>query len=234
MDALLVPTPLLNFNHPSIQLLLREKKWHQLEMKERIKAIYLFVRDEIAFGYNTSDDIPASEVWTDGYGQCNTKATLFMALLRANGIPCRLHGFTIHKALQKGALTGLWYLLSPRNIVHSWVEVAFEGKWYHMEGLILDAPYLEKLQKMHPECTTTFCGFGVYTDSFQSPPVDWNMNHTYIQHKGINQDFGLFNDPDSFYLKHRQALGRIKSFIFTYWVRHRMNAHVIRIRRREV
>ncbi len=37
----------------------------------------------------------------DGYGQCNTKGTLFMALFRSVDIPCRFHGFTIDKKLQK-------------------------------------------------------------------------------------------------------------------------------------
>ena len=68
---------------------------------------------EIAFGYNTDDMISASEVLKDGYGQCNTKGTLFMALLRAVGIRCRIHGFTIDKKLQKGAMTGIVYKLAP-------------------------------------------------------------------------------------------------------------------------
>src|SRR5690606_19872037 len=112
-----------------------------------IKSIYNFVRDEILFGYNQGDTISASQVLKDGYGQCNTKANLFMALLRAVGIPNRIHGFTINKALQKGAITGLWYLLSPKNILHSWVEVYHNGAWYNLEGLILDKTYLTALQK---------------------------------------------------------------------------------------
>ena len=61
------------------------------------------------FGYNIDDNISASKVLADGYGQCNTKGTLFMALLRACNIPCRVHGFTIDKKLQKGAMTGIVY-----------------------------------------------------------------------------------------------------------------------------
>jgi len=71
------------------------------------------VRDEIAVGYNESDDLIASRVLADGIGQCNTTGTLLMALLRAVGIPCRFHGFTIDKALQKGAITGFAYWLAP-------------------------------------------------------------------------------------------------------------------------
>jgi transglutaminase-like putative cysteine protease len=63
--------------------------WQALPEKQRIGAIYTFVRDEIAFGYNLADDLPASEVLADGIGQCNTKVTLFMALPR----PAHRRGF---------------------------------------------------------------------------------------------------------------------------------------------
>lgn len=125
---LLTATRLLDFEHPALRALINERQWLALSEHDRIGAAYAFVRDEIAFGYNTSDDLPASVVLADGYGQCNTKSTLLMALLRALGIPCRLHGFTIDKVLQKGAVTGWAYLLAPRNILHSWVEVQHEGR----------------------------------------------------------------------------------------------------------
>lgn len=79
--------------------------------------------------------------------QYNTKSTLLMALLRAVGIPCRFHGFTIDKPLQKGAITGLAYWLAPQRIIHSWAEVGLDGRWIALEGFILDAPYLASLQR---------------------------------------------------------------------------------------
>ena len=196
----------------------------------KVKAIYNFVRDEIKFGYNVSDYIPASQVLKDGYGQCNTKATLLMTLLRAVGIPNRIHEFTIDKALQKGAITGFWYNLSPKNILHSWVEVWVNDQWYFLEGVIIDKPYLTKLQKQNQDCRTTFCGFGVYTDSFENPPIEWNNNNTFIQNKGINQDFGVFDTPNDFYSKHKQKLNVFKWFVFRNIVRHIMNNNVERIR----
>ena len=75
------------------------------------------------FGYNQSDDIAASDVLADGYGQCNTKGNLLMALLRALAIPCRFHGFTIDQQLQKGAIPTYVFWLAPKYIIHSWVEV---------------------------------------------------------------------------------------------------------------
>lgn len=230
MDNYLKETPILDFNNELIKDLIDQRGWIALAINDRIKAIYTFVRDEVQFGYNKSDNIPASVVLKDGYGQCNTKATLLMALLRALGIPNRIHSFTIDKALQKGAITGIWYKLSPQNILHSWVEVKVGEKWYFLEGVILDKLYLRKLQQKFRECTTTFCGYGVYTDNFLNPMIDWDLNNTFIKDKGINQDFGLFDSPDSFYEKHQQKLGVLKQLVYRYVVRHIMNRNVEKIR----
>lgn len=230
MKNYLKETQLLDYSNKSIQELIEQKQWKKLEVVDRIKSIYNFVRDEIKFGYNMADDIPASEILKNGYGQCNTKATLLMTLLRAVEIPNRIHGFTIDKALQKGAIKGIWYKLSPQNILHSWVEVLVNKQWYFMEGVILDKVYLGKLQQENPTCKTTFCGFGVYTDNFQNPAIDWSLNNTFIQDKGINQDFGVFDTPDEFYKKHQQKLNVLKRFAFKNFVRHIMNSNVERIR----
>ncbi len=230
MNNYLTETKILDYSNASIQQLIEQRQWKKLDTVARIKATYNFVRDEIKFGYNLADDIAASQVLADGYGQCNTKATLLMALLRATGVPNRIHGFTIDKALQKGAITGLWSSLSPRNIWHSWVEVYVDEQWYFLEGVILDKGYLTELQKQFNDCKTTFCGYGAYTSNFDNPPIEWNLNNTFIQDKGINQDFGIFDTPDEFYAKHQQELSSIKKFIFRNIVRHKMNKNVERIR----
>lgn len=230
MNNYLKESRLLDYSDLAIQELLKQRKWRGMELVSRVKAIYNFVRDEIQFGYNQSDEIPASQILSDGYGQCNTKSTLLMALLRATGVPNRIHGFTIDKALQKGAITGIWYQMSPQNILHSWVEVKVNEQWYFLEGVILDKPYLSRLQQSNQDCKTTFCGYGVYTENFENPVVEWNLNHTYIQEKGINQDFGLFDTPDDFYTRHGQNLGFFKKLVFRFVARHRMNKNVERIR----
>lgn len=224
-------TNILDFDNPSIKSLITEKGWVKMTETDKVKNIYDYVKDDVKFGYNTDDSISASVVLDDGYGQCNTKANLFMALLRAVEIPNRMHGFTIHKALQKGAITGIWYKLSPKNILHSWVEVYVNGEWFNLEGLILDKTYLTALQKKFSDCKTTFCGYGAYTDNFQKPNVEWNKNDTYIQEKGINQDFGLFDTPDDFYSQHQQKLNPFKKWVYQNYVRHLMNKNVERIRK---
>ncbi|MGH1338516.1 MAG: transglutaminase-like domain-containing protein [Aureispira sp.] len=228
----LLESPLLDYQTTNIQALIIRRKWLDVPLKKRLQLIYNFVREEILFGYNAKDNLPASRILEEGIGQCNTKSTLLMALLRACQIPCRLHGFTIHKALQKGAITGLNYWLAPPNILHTWVEVNYEGQWYNLEGVILDQAYLEALQERFKDCATNFCGYGVYTEDLLQPVLDWEENDTYIQALGINQDFGLFDTPDDFYQKHQQALSPIKEYIFQHWSRYKMNHRVQQIRSR--
>ena len=222
-------TDLLDFKSPQIQQLIVERRWQALPEFERIGAIYDFVRNEIKFGYNQSDSLPASQVLADGFGQCNTKGILLMALLRANQIACRFHGFTIDKRLQKGAITGWAYVLAPASIIHSWVEIWFDGRWVNLEGFILDESYLIALQKTFP-AAKEFCGFGAAVTDLRDPPVQWKGTDTYIQKEGINADFGIFNSPDDFYRKHGTNLSGLKKWVFESVVRAQMNRNVERIR----
>ncbi len=226
----LLATRMLDFENASIQMLIGKRGWKSLAQFEQIKAIYNFVRDEILFGYNVDDGIPASKVLKDGYGQCNTKGTLFMALLRACGIPCRVHGFTIDKKLQKGAMTGFVYKNAPKNVFHSWVEVFFEDKWYELEAFILDKKYLKQLQSINSTCRGSFCGFGCAVKDFKDPVIDFDRNNTYIQSEGINQDFGVYDSPDELLKEHGQELSLIKKFAYRHFGRHLMNRNVKKIR----
>lgn len=233
IDKYLRETCMLDYSNPLIQELVQKKKWKELDEFERIKEIYNFVRDDILFGYNEDDLICASKVLFDGYGQCNTKGTLFMALLRACKIPCRIHGFTIDKRLQKGAMTGLVYWNAPKNIFHSWVEIYFESQWIELEGFILDKTYLKKLQNQFPNCNGAFCGYGVAVKDFRNPTIDFNRNSTYIQSEGITQDFGVYDSPDDLLKEHHQQMSKMKEFAYKYIGRHLMNRNVRRVRQRE-
>ncbi len=227
--SLTASTPLLDYGHPALRALIAQRGWMALDEHDRIGAIYDFVRNDIAFGYNEADTLPASRVLADGIGQCNTKATLFMALLRATGIACRFHGFTIDKALQKGAITGVAYALAPRDIIHSWVEVQVQGQWINLEGFILDTSYLTSLQGLFPDAKA-FCGYGAATPNLQAPAVEWRGTNTYIQKDGINQDLGVFADPDAFYARHGENLSGVKRWLYRHVIRHWMNRNVARIR----
>lgn len=231
MNNYLKETKLLDYNNSTIKKLILEKKWQNLPEKEKILQIYNFVRDDVTFGYNSDDETAASMILKDNYGQCNTKGILFMALLRAVNVPCRLHGFTINKELQQGALKGIWYKLAPKELFHSWVEVFYNNKWLNIEGFILDLDYLTALQNKYNNCSGSFCGFAVATNNFKKPEVYWEEGDTFIQKEAILADLGVYDDPDSFFKDHRQKLNFLKRFIYKNIIRHSMNRNVNKIRK---
>lgn len=228
-EKLTISTPLLDFTHPQLQTLIISRKWQGLPTHDGIGAVYDFVRDEIEFGYNHTDDIPASDVLKDGYGQCNTKAILLMALLRAIGVPTRFHGFTIDKSLQRGVVPELIYPITPANIIHSWVEIFHDDRWINLEGFILDTAFLDRLKSSFRD-VQGFCGYGVGTDNLQNPGINWTGRNTYIQSTAINQDFGLYDSPDEFFATHSQDFPWWKKILFSRILRHWMNRRVRNIR----
>lgn len=216
-DPLLAPTRLLDFEVSAMVRLIEGRGWEKLPRHERIGTVYHFVRNEIAFGYNRADDITASELLGDGYGQCNTMGTLLTALPRGTDMRCRLHGFTIHKAPQRGAVPELGYSIAPAEILHSWVE-AEDGR-VNLESFILDAPFLGALQQ-------TFPG----TDCLNAPPIGWTCSYTDSEKSGIAPNFGTLDTPGAFYSGHRQKFGRLHDWLYRLPIRHWINACVRAIR----
>ncbi len=164
-------TTLLEYTHPTIIALIQKKGWLSLPTTgERIAAVYTFVRDEIPFGYGDHFAVPASRVLEQGMGNCLTKTTLLMALLRAVGFPCRLRAAMISKVIHRGLLDDISFLFSPRHLHHTWVEVYFQGRWIEIGGHIIDRPYLEKLQQKFANFIGSFYGYGIAVTHFRNPP----------------------------------------------------------------
>lgn len=226
----LAQTKMLDFNQPSIQTLITQQNWQELSHYDAIGAIYNYVRDDIKFGYNIDDRLSASLVLRDGYGQCNTKGTLLMALLRAVGIPTRFHGFTIFNELQRGAIPNYIFSLAPKRIIHSWVEVYLDGRWLNLEGYIIDRQYLTKVQARFSDQCEAFSGYGIATQCLKKPAIEWQGEDTYIQSDGIADDFGIYSQPDDFYREHGSNLSGVKKLLFQYVLRHLMNNNVNNIR----
>lgn len=229
--GLLKKTKLLDYDDSLIQSLIYERGWRYLSEYDAIGAVYHFVKDEILFGYNKRDTLTASEVLSDGIGQCNTKSTLLMALLRALGIPCRLHGFTVSKDFQKGATSGIVSFLAPSEIVHTWVEVLFQNRWIVLEGVIIDDGFLQSIKQMYRETKGIFRMYVIAVDDFPNLAVDWTGKDTFIQSKAIVKDFGIFPDPDSFFSKHSQNLGIIRTFLYEHIGCKKMTRNINRLRK---
>lgn len=230
MTNYLNDTAMLNYHEQEIAKLVMAKKWNNLDEYNKIGAIYSYVQNEILLGYNKRDDLTATEVLADGIGQCNTKAVLFMALLRAVGIPCRLHGAKVTKIFQRSLMPKIMAKLAPPFIVHTWVEVYYNGEWFCLEGVITDIAYLSGLRQMFPDYQGEFFDYAVAVKDFGNLQIDWRGESTAIQQQAIQADLGIYDSPDEFYAKYKQDFHGIKKFLYENIGRKIMTKNVAKIR----
>lgn len=230
MKEYLKETKMLNFNSTKISDLVIRKDWLELDEFHKIKNIYEFVQNDILFGYNSTDMLSAVEVLQDGFGQCNTKATLLMALLRSVNIPCRLHAFNVSKDFQEGALPKIIYLLAPKYILHTWVEVFFNDKWIALEGVITDKDYLYAVQQKYIAYKGVFKKFAIATKDLEKVNINWTGNDVFIQKEAVVYDYGIFSSPDILFSMHTQNMSKLKLYLYSHIGTKMMTKRVIKIR----
>lgn len=199
-------TNLLDFSHEAIDKLFRDQGWSNQGSSETARLIYEFVRDEVRFGYSAFEPMKASEILKAGYGQCNTKGILLMALLRRAGIMCRFHVFGIDKSLQKGAHYPFVYQRLAQVLQHSWVEALVDDQWITLEGCILDNGWLASVQDRFCNHVGQFNGFAIAVECVHNLNVQWTGGDTWIQRAAIVEDWGLFESPDEYYATHPSNL----------------------------
>lgn len=130
MDAYLVETPSVNFNHPEVQKFLSNIKFTG-NQKEDALEIYFAVRD--AFLYDPyhlnirEEALKASKITQKKRAWCVEKSLLMVACCRAMNIPSRF-GFAIvtnHIGVDKL----IKYLGRPEIVFHGYVEVFLNNQW---------------------------------------------------------------------------------------------------------
>lgn len=165
----------------------------------RITSIFHYVRDTIRFGFPAAGDlVSASETIRLGFGQCNTKGTLFLALCKAAGIPARLHFSLIRKEIQRGLFTGIAYRLMPPLISHSWLEVQVDGTWRKLDSYINDEPFHESAKAALRQCGWD-TGFSVACSSGESSAALNLDEEKFAQMDAVAEDQGTWDDPDAYY-----------------------------------
>lgn len=205
--------------------------------REAAFRIYDFCRDEIKFGYNRRDDISASGVLRDGYGQCNTKSVLLVALLRAAGIPARFHLAQVDKAVQWGVMPPLVYRFAPGRVTHSWAEVYLNERWIVLEGAIMDEPYFLAARRLLLESGRPMgYAIGVRPEVLASCAggrcIDWDGASDVIsQMTAVVADFGPAADPEEFYRQH--TVSGLRGLLYESHVSQEMTGRAERIRRGE-
>lgn len=227
----LIDTELLDFKSAAITKLIDFQQWKALPTEsEMIKAIYTYVRDEIPYGFPKVYAQKASEVLSTGVGNSFTKSVLLMALLRSVGVPCRMKASLEGRLLFRGLAKGLAYRILPSILHHACLEVWHNNKWVETEGHIIDLPYLKNLQIRFPNYMGSFFGYGIAVLNFKNPPIEWTGSETYIQSKAIEEELGIFTNPDDFLEKYSKTERFSRGFYYRSILRPRMNRIVEEIR----
>ena len=185
--------------HPDIQALAQRLTATADTPQEKLERCFFYVRDSIPFAFPENGDfVSAAETVKLRHGQCNTKATLLLALCRAAGLTARIHFSLISKEIQKGFFTGLAYWLLPSKVSHSWIEVQIDGRWHKIDTFINDIDlFLAAKERLKALGWTT--GYSVaLKDGDASASLDLESD-AYQQMAAVTDDHGVWDDPAAYY-----------------------------------
>lgn len=152
-------TRYIDHDHPDIRSVVERVAPAPLSVVEKAVRLHDFVRDRVPFGWSPAFyDESASQVLASGVGFCNTKGTLFTALLRAAGIPARQHFVDIHRQI-------LDPFIDPGTpfVDHSFTEVHLDGRWLAVDSYIVDRP-LERRARARLAQEGKLLGCGLHAD----------------------------------------------------------------------
>lgn len=196
-SSLLHSTRYIDTEHPLIQQTARELTAGIQSDREKAIRIHDFVRDEIRFGWSRAFyDQKASDVLKGKIGYCNTKSTLFIALLRAAGIQARQHFVNIDARILSG-------LLDPgtRYVDHSYTEVLLNGTWVKTDSYIVDIP-LAREAKARLANEGRLIGYGVHRNGTSYWDGKKDSFSQYVDDGSIplsTRDYGIYEDVGDFY-----------------------------------
>ncbi|MEO0962642.1 MAG: transglutaminase family protein [Pseudomonadota bacterium] len=211
--AYLHSTRYLNFRHPRVRDAAAAIRPAGTTDRDVARAVFAFVRDEIKFGFaggfwnNT-----AADVLKDRRGYCNTKSTLFVALMRARGIPARQVFVDIHTSVLDG-------IISPGTpyVDHSYCEVFLDGAWRATDAYIVD-PTLFAVAQPRLEREGHLMGYGVHvtgSNTWDGIAPSFSQFNMLDERPISTQTFGVFEDVGDFYATAKDPWNRLNGIART-------------------
>ena len=204
-------TRLIDKDHRGIRNAARSITAGKVTPVEKALAIFTFVRDEVRFGFTRGFwDNKASDVLASRIGYCNTKSTLFMALLRAENIPAR----QVFVDIDRDVLYGIIDPGTP-YVDHSYVEVLLNGAWIATDAYIVDAPLFSPAQRRALQ-ENKLLAYSVHAtgqmawDGASPAFAQFNM----LDPRPIStRRWGVFEDVADFYDKATDPWNRLNPFL---------------------
>ena len=190
------PTSLLDLDDPKLRI--QAMRVAQFAISDTQKAI--FIHDHIKslpFGCVAGfDHVPAVAVLKAGRGDCHTKGTLFVAMLRSVGVPARLRFVTLSSAFLKGILD-----VTQSTVTHAIGEVYLEGCWVQTDTYVTDS-LLEAHAGVLLKTQGLSLGYGIHANGSQFWDGRHHAHAQYVQTDADSlplRDWGVAHDPEYFY-----------------------------------
>jgi transglutaminase-like putative cysteine protease len=184
--------------------------------RERARALYCFVRDQIEFGFTWRFDRATPEQTLQlGVGHGNPQARLVVALFRAAGIAAAQHFVTIPRDLLHGLFTGA--VRPPELITHSYVEAVVEGRRVRFDGYVLDPlAYRGAIAQLNSENRAVGYGAHLRGRSEWDGASDCMLQLASAGSVKSTHDHGTFDDPEEFYASatYRHRPGSVGALVF--------------------
>ncbi|MCU0458928.1 MAG: transglutaminase-like domain-containing protein [Bacteroidales bacterium] len=217
-------------DHPLVQGKAGELISLGASREENLKRIFLYVRDEIRFGFPPEwDKVRASGTIGLGIGYCNTKATLFNALCRVAGIPSRIHAGLININILKGIFPAYAFPIMPGAGGHSWIEVEINGEWIPVDSYINDKLFYDSALKLL-QSSGRKTGYSI---SMEKGPAscEFNFGEKGFVHMGaVVEDHGVWDDFADYMASDKYlSLSGFKLKVFQSFTR-TANRNIIRLR----
>jgi hypothetical protein len=142
------------------------------------------------------DHVPAGAVLKSGHGDCHTKGTLFVAMLRCAGLPARLRFVTLSGAFLHGIID-----LGQNTITHAVGEVYLQERWVQTDTYVTDS-VLEAQAYELLSLQNRSAGYGIHLRGNRF----WDgQRHAHGQYTAADpasmplHDWGVSHDPEGFY-----------------------------------
>jgi hypothetical protein len=165
-------------------------------------ALHDYVRENVRFGFNKYFDATQPDyTLACGWGHCNPKSRLMVALFRAAGMESYQHFVVIPKDILKGAIPASRYWMIPAELSHSYAEVKVVGVWCELDSYIVDTPLLEGARARLARESRSL-GYGVRLDSVNT----WDGQSNAFSQVGQSmmiEDHGRVDDLEAYFQDER-------------------------------
>ncbi len=138
-------------------------------------------------------------------GDCHTKGTLFVALLRSSGIPARLRFVSLQGAFLRGIVD-----LGNTNITHAIGEAYLNERWVQADSYVADdALEASALGRLKQEGRVLGYGIHAHGRRYWSGLDDAHGQYAAEDPSSLPLiDFGVAHDPECFYANQPSLLDK--------------------------